>query len=56
MATMNVSAARDILPGVVETALTEVVFLEWYGRLAAAMAEEGSNVPWEWVTADLGRA
>jgi PHD/YefM family antitoxin component YafN of YafNO toxin-antitoxin module len=80
MATMNISAARDKLPEVVELARTEAVFLERYGRPAAvlvsperyevllsaledaedvaafdaAMAEEGDNVPWDQVKADLG--
>ncbi len=68
------------MPEAVETARTEAVFLERYGRLAgvlvsperyeqlmaaledaedivafdAAMAEEGPNIPWEQVKADLG--
>jgi antitoxin Phd len=80
MATMNISAARDRLPDVVELARTEAVVLERYGRPAAvlvspeqyerlvaaledaedvdaydeAMSEEGPNVPWEQVKADLG--
>lgn len=80
MATMNVSSAREHLPEAVETARTEAVFLERYGRpagvlvsperyeqlLAAledsediaafdeAMAEEGPNIPWGQVKADLG--
>jgi len=80
MATMKISAARDNLPGAVELARTEAVFLERYGQLAAvlvsperyeallaawedaediaafdvAMAEEGPNVPWDQVKADLG--
>jgi antitoxin Phd len=80
MATMNISAARNHLPEAVETARTEAVFLERYGRPAgvllsperyeqlllawedvediaafdAAMAEEGPNIPWEQVKADLG--
>ena len=37
MATMNVSAARDKLPDVVELARTEAVFLERYGRRAAVL-------------------
>jgi antitoxin Phd len=37
MATMNISTARDNLPGAVETARTEAVFLERYGHLAAVM-------------------
>lgn len=82
MATLNVSAARKNLPDAVETARTEAVFLERYGRPAAvlvspdryeqlmaaledvedvaafdaAMEEEGPNVPWEQVKADLGWA
>ena len=77
---MNISSARDNLPQVVETARTEAVFLERYGRAAAvvvsperyeqlmaavedaddvaafdeAMAEEGPNIPWATVKADLG--
>lgn len=80
MATINMSAARDNLPGAVELAQTEAVFLERYGRRAAvlvsaeryeqmlaaledaedvaafdaAMEEEGPNIPWEQVKADLG--
>lgn len=80
MATMTVSEARENLSDVVETARTEAVILERYGRPAAvlisperyeqlmaaledaedvaafdaAMAEEGPNVPWEQVKADLG--
>ena len=82
MAVMNISAARDNLPEVVETARTEAVVLERYGRPAAviispeyyevllnaledaedvaafdeAMTEEGPNIPWEQVKADLGWA
>lgn len=82
MATMTVSEAREKLSDAVETALTEPVFLERYGRPAAvlvspgryeelldafeeaedaaafdaAMAEEGANIPWEQVKADLGWA
>lgn len=82
MATMNVSTAREHLPDAIETARTEAVFLERYGRPAgvlvsperyqelmaaledaedveafdAAMAEEGPNIPWEQVKADLGWA
>jgi len=82
MATMNISAARENLPGAVEMARTEAVFLERYGRPAAvlvsperyerlmaaledaedaaafdsAMGEEGPNIPWEQVKADLGWA
>jgi PHD/YefM family antitoxin component YafN of YafNO toxin-antitoxin module len=80
MATMNISAARDKLPEVVELAHSEAVFLERYGRRAAvlvsperydelmnaleeaddvaafdsAMSEEGPNIPWDQVKADLG--
>jgi PHD/YefM family antitoxin component YafN of YafNO toxin-antitoxin module len=80
MATMSVSAARERLPEAVETARTEAVVLERYGRPAAvlvsperydelvaafeeaqdvaafdaALQEEGPNVPWEQVKADLG--
>ena len=80
MATMNISAARDRLPDIIELARTEAVFLERYGHRAAvlvspeqyerlvaaledaddvaaydeAMSEEGPNIPWEQVKADLG--
>ena len=80
MVTMNVSAARDNLPGAVEAARTEAVFLQRYGRPAGvlvsperyeqlmnaleaaedvaafdeALAEEGPNIPWDQVKADLG--
>lgn len=80
MASMNISAARDNLSDAVETARTEAVFLERYGRPAgvlvsperyqqliaaeedaddvaafdAAMNEEGPNIPWTQVKADLG--
>lgn len=37
MATMNVSAARERLSDAVETARTEAVFLERYGRPAAVL-------------------
>lgn len=37
MVTMNISAARDHLPDAVETARTEAVFLERYGRLAGVL-------------------
>ncbi|MEA2221566.1 MAG: antitoxin Phd [Solirubrobacteraceae bacterium] len=37
MATMNISTARDNLPGAVELARTEAVFLERYGRRAAVL-------------------
>ena len=82
MATVNISAARETLPDVVELARTEAVILERYGRPAAvlvspeqydrlvaaledaedvaafdaAMDEEGPNIPWEQVKADLGWA
>ena len=80
MSTVNISTARENLPEVIETARTEAVILERYGRPAAvvvsperyeqlmnaldevddvaafdeAMAEEGPNIPWEQVKADLG--
>jgi len=80
VATMSVSEARERLSEAVETARSEAVFLERYGRPAAvllsperfeeltraleeaedvaafdaAMAEEGDNIPWEQVKADLG--
>lgn len=80
MVTINVSAAREQLAEAVETAQSEAVFLERYGRRAAvlvsperydelmdaleeaedvaafdaAMREEGPNIPWEQVKADLG--
>ncbi len=80
MAKMTVSEAREKLSDAVETAHTEPVFLERYGRRAAvlvsperyeelldafeaaedvaafdvAMAEEGDNIPWDKVKADLG--
>jgi PHD/YefM family antitoxin component YafN of YafNO toxin-antitoxin module len=79
---MKISDARAHLPEAVETARSEAVFLERYGRAAGvlvsperyeklmtaledaedveafdeAMAEEGPNVPWEQVKADLGWA
>ncbi len=82
MATIPVSEARDRLPDAVQTARTEAVFLQRYGRAAAvlisperyeqlieaeedaediaafdaALAEEGPNIPWEQVKADLGWA
>ena len=37
MATMNISAARENLPGAVELARTEAVHLERYGRSAAVL-------------------
>ncbi|MDP4014171.1 MAG: type II toxin-antitoxin system Phd/YefM family antitoxin [Candidatus Nanopelagicales bacterium] len=80
MATIPVSSARDELANAVETARTEAVFLQRYGRpvavlisperyeqlleaeedaqdiaaFDAAMAEEGPNIPWDQVKADLG--
>ncbi|HEY1466486.1 MAG TPA: type II toxin-antitoxin system Phd/YefM family antitoxin [Acidimicrobiales bacterium] len=80
MAKMAVSEARENLSEAVETARSEPVVLERYGRPAAvlispsryeqllealedaedvtafdeAMAEEGKNIPWEQVKADLG--
>jgi PHD/YefM family antitoxin component YafN of YafNO toxin-antitoxin module len=80
MAKMAVSEARERLAEAVQTAQTEAVFLERYGRRAAvlvsperyeelievledvedtqafgaAMAEEGPNIPWDEVKADLG--
>jgi len=80
MARLNVSTARENLPDAIETARTEVVFLERYGSpvavlvsperyeelmaaaedaedvaaFDAAMAEEGPNIPWDEVKADLG--
>ena len=77
---MNVSEAREKLAEAIETAQSEAVVLERYGRPAAvmvsmeryeqlldafeesedvaafdaAMAEEGDNIPWEQVKADLG--
>lgn len=82
MATIPVSEARDRLQDAVQTAHTEAVFLQRYGRPAAvmisperyeqlieaeedaediaafdaAMAEEGPDIPWEQVKADLGWA
>ena len=79
---MNISAARENLPAVVELSRTEAVVLERYGRpvavlvsperydelmtaledaedvaaFDAAMQEEGPNIPWEQVKADLGWA
>jgi prevent-host-death family protein len=75
-----VSEAREKLSEVIDTAQSEAVVLERYGRPAAvlvsleryqqlvdaleeaedvaafdaAMAEEGDNIPWEQVRADLG--
>lgn len=37
MATMNISAARNNLPGVVELSRTEAVFHEGYWRSAAVV-------------------
>ncbi len=77
---MSVSAARGVLPDVIETAQTEPVVLSRHGKpvavvispgryeqflaalehaddialFDAAMAEEGPNIPWEQVKADLG--
>lgn len=77
---MNVSEAREKLAEAIDTAQSEAVVLERYGRPAAvlvsmeryeqlldafeesedvaafdaAMAEEGDNIPWEQVKADLG--
>lgn len=77
---MHVSAARGALADVIESAATEAVVLERYGKAVAvvvsperyeelmdaleevqdiealdeAMAEEGPNIPWEQVKADLG--
>ena len=79
---MNISAARENLPAVVELSRTEAVVLERYGRpvavlvsperydelmtaledaedvaaFDAAIGEEGPNIPWEQVKADLGWA
>lgn len=80
MATVSVSEAREKLSEVIDTAGSEAVILERYGRPAAvlvsperyqqlldaleeaedveafdaAMAEEGNNIPWDQVKADLG--
>lgn len=80
MTTMTVSEAREKLADVTETAQSEPVILERYGRPAAvvispqryeqlmaaadelddvalfdaAMAEDGDNIPWDKVMADLG--
>jgi antitoxin Phd len=77
---MNVSEAREKLSEVIDSAQSEAVVLERYGRPSAvvvsmeryqqlvdaleeaedvaafdvAMAEEGDNVPWDQVRADLG--
>jgi antitoxin Phd len=37
MSTVNISTARENLPGVIETARTEAVILERYGRPAAVV-------------------
>jgi prevent-host-death family protein len=37
MSTVNISTARDNLPAVIETARTEAVILERYGRPAAVV-------------------
>ncbi len=47
MATMSVSSARENLPAAVEE-------IEDVAAFDAAMAEEGENIPWEQVKADLG--
>ena len=80
MVTLSVSAAREDLSGVIQTAQTEAVVLERSGQpvavlvspqryeelmaaaeeeqdvraFDAALAEEGPNLPWEQVKADLG--
>ena len=80
MITMPISEAREKLADVTETAQSEPVVLERYGRPAAvvispqryeqlmvaadelndlaafdaAMAEDGDNIPWDKVRADLG--
>lgn len=80
VAKLSVSQAREKLSEAIDTACSEAVFLERYGRPAAvlvsteryeelldaleevediaafdaAMAEEGDNIPWEQVKADLG--
>ncbi len=80
MAMISVSDARERLSEAIDTAQTEAVHLERYGRPAAvmisperyeklmeayedaedikayddAMAEEGSNIPWEQLKAELG--
>jgi prevent-host-death family protein len=77
---MSVSEAREKLSEVIDTAQSEAVVLERYGRPAAvlvsleryqqlvdaleeaedvaafdaAIAEDGDNIPWEQVRADLG--
>lgn len=80
MSTVTVTAARSILPELIERAREEAVFLERRGTVEAvvvspaqyermmdaledaqdvaafdaAMAEEGENIPWAQVKADLG--
>lgn len=80
MSTVTVTAARSILPELIERARGEAVFLERRGTVEAvvvspiqyermmdaledaadvdafdvAMAEEGENIPWAQVKADLG--
>ena len=80
MSRMKVSEAREKLAEAIDTAQSEAVVLERYGRPAAvlvsmeryeqlldaleeaedisafdaAMAEEGDNIPWDKVKADLG--
>lgn len=82
MSTVTVTAARSILPELIERARGEAVFLERRGTVEAvvvspaqyermmdaledaqdvaafdeAMAEEGENIPWALVKADLGWA
>lgn len=80
MSTVTVTAARSILPELIERARVEAIFLERRGTVEAvvvspaqyermmdaledaqdvaafdvAMAEEGENIPWAQVKADLG--
>lgn len=80
MTTIPVSEAREKLAAAVDTAQSEPVFLERYGKAAAvllspqryqelleafeeaedvaaydvAIAEDGTNIPWAQVRADLG--
>ncbi|TFB48250.1 type II toxin-antitoxin system Phd/YefM family antitoxin [Cryobacterium tagatosivorans] len=80
MSTVTVTAARSILPELIERAREEAIFLERRGTVEAvvvspaqyermmdaledaadvaafdvAMAEEGENIPWAQVKADLG--
>ncbi|MFZ4894359.1 type II toxin-antitoxin system Phd/YefM family antitoxin [Plantibacter sp. Mn2098] len=82
MSTVTVTAARSMLPELIDRAHHEAVFLERRGKLEAvvispeqynrmiealedaddvaafddAMAEEGENIPWAQVKADLGWA